>query len=212
VSYKVAKLGQIEEAQNRDSRIRPVRHHLGITAFGVNAFTGHAVGDRVVNEHDEDDDQHEELYLVLSGRARFEIGGDTVDASEGTLVFVEPGVQRTAFAETEETTVLVVGAPRGKPYDVVGWEVWASLQPFYEAGDYEAVIEQGQKLIEAYPEYALPLYNLACCESLAGRPQEAIGHLHTAIDRSANLRDFARKDSDFDPIRDDPGFRELVEV
>jgi hypothetical protein len=32
---------------------RPVRDHLGITAFGVNAFLGAAPGDRVVELHDE---------------------------------------------------------------------------------------------------------------------------------------------------------------
>ena len=35
--------------------LRPVRHQLGITAFGVNARTSCAVGNRLIPEHDESD-------------------------------------------------------------------------------------------------------------------------------------------------------------
>jgi hypothetical protein len=54
------------------------------------------------------------------------------------------------------------------------------------------------------------LYNLACCESLDGRTTDAIEHLRLAIERSERDRDLAKKDSDFDPIRDEPAFKELV--
>ena len=38
----------------------------------------------------EEDPGNEELYVVLRGRARFEIDGETVDAPAGTLVFCAP--------------------------------------------------------------------------------------------------------------------------
>ena len=62
--------------------MRPVRHHLGITAFGTNAWTSTKEGDRLMPEHAEDEGV-EELYVVLRGHARFEIDGDTVDAPQG---------------------------------------------------------------------------------------------------------------------------------
>ena len=65
-------------------------------------------------------------------------------------------------------------------------------------------------MIEAHPEYAEPVYNLACCEALAGRTDDAIVHLRQAIDRQERLRDFAKEDSDLDPIRGEPAFKELV--
>ena len=65
-------------------------------------------------------------------------------------------------------------------------------------------------MIEAHPEYAGPLYNLACCESLAGRTDDAIRHLRLAIDRKESFRTLAAADSDFDPIRDEAAFKELV--
>src|SRR6185436_14951913 len=96
--YAVARLEEIEEIDDGREPFRPVRHHFGITSFGINAFIAAQAGDRILNEHDESDpDGHEELYLVTRGRAVFELDGDRVDAPAGTFVFVPPGVKRTAF-------------------------------------------------------------------------------------------------------------------
>ena len=209
--YEVARIDEIEGIDYReDTSLRPVRHRLGITAFGTNGWVAENVGDRLMPVHEEDPGS-EELYVVLSGRARFEIDGEAVDAPTGTLVFCRPEAKRTAFAEEVGTTVLAVGSTVGQPYHRGGWEVWAPFHPQYEAGEYEAVIERARESLEA-SGYASPLYNLACCEALAGRKDEAIGHLRVAIEKRPSLRDTAKEDTDFDPIRDEPGFRELVEV
>jgi tetratricopeptide (TPR) repeat protein len=208
--YAVAHLDEIEEVNDGRSPWRPIRHHFGITAFGINAWTARDAGDRIINEHDESDDGNEELYLVHRGRAVFELDGERLEAPAGTLVSVPAGVKRTAFAEAPGTTIIAVGGMPGKAYEPLGWEVWAPLRPLYEAGDYAAVADRGREVIETHPEYAEPLYNLACCESLAGRTTDAIEHLRQAIDRSERLRDYAKDDSDFDPIRDEPAFKELV--
>ncbi|HEY6029125.1 MAG TPA: cupin domain-containing protein [Gaiellaceae bacterium] len=208
-SYEVAQLDQIEEISDGRCPWRPVRHHLGITAFGVNAWTGRAVGDRIINEHDEADED-EELYVVLSGRAVFELDGERRDAPAGTLVFVRPGVTRTAFAEEADTTVVAVGATPGQAYEPGGWEIWAPIDPLYRAGEYAQAADRGRELVESHPEYPMVFYNLACCESLAGRPADALRHLRQAIEGSERFREYARGDSDFDPIRAEPGFDELV--
>jgi mannose-6-phosphate isomerase-like protein (cupin superfamily) len=209
VSYKVAQLEDIEEVSDGRCPWRGVRHHLGIQAFGVNSWTARDAGDRVINEHAEEDDQ-EELYVVLRGRATFELDGEKVDAPAGTLVFAKPGVKRTAFAEEAGTTILVVGGEAGKPYEALGWEVWMPLNALYQEGDYATAADRGREVVEAYPQYAIPLYNLACCESLAGRTDDAIEHLGRAIERSERCRELAKGDSDFDPIRDEQAFKELV--
>jgi tetratricopeptide (TPR) repeat protein len=210
--YAVTKLDEIEEISDGRCPWRPVRHHLGITAFGVNAFTGKEVGDRIINEHDEagEHDLQEELYLVHRGRARFELDGESVDAPAGTFVYVQPKVKRTAFAEEPGTTLVAVGGKPGAPYEPSGYELWLPLNELYQAGEYEQVIERGREAIEAHPEYALPLYNLACAESLAGHKEDAIRHLRLAIERRAPLRELAADDSDFDAVRDEPAFQELV--
>jgi mannose-6-phosphate isomerase-like protein (cupin superfamily) len=209
MSYRIATIEELQDiAYREDTHLRPVRHHLGITAFGTNAWTAANEGDRLMPEHDEDEG-NEELYVVLRGRARFEIDGDTVDAPEGTLVFVRPEGKRTAFAEEAGTTVVAVGGTIGQPFEAGGWEVWAEFHPAYESGDYEGVIERARETLEA-SGYATPLYNLACCEALAGHKQDAVGHLRVAFERRPSLRDAAKQDTDLDPLRADPAFRELT--
>ena len=210
--YAVARLEEIDELTDGREPFRPVRYHFGITSFGVNAWTGREVGDRIINEHDESDpDADEELYLVLRGRATFELDGDRVAAPTGTFVFAPPGVKRTAFAEEPETTVIALGGTPGQAYEADGWELWAPLNPLYQAGEYAEAADRGRQLVEAHPQYAGLLYNLACCESLAGRTGDAVDHLRLAIDRSEQCRSYAKDDSDFDPIRDEPAFKELIE-
>jgi Tetratricopeptide repeat len=211
-SYTVARLDEIDEVNDGREPFRPVRHHFGITSFGVTAWTARDAGDRIINEHDESEaDSAEELYLVVRGRAVFELDGDRVAAPAGTFVFAPPGVKRTAFAEEPETTVLAVGGTPGKVYEPNGWELWAPLNPLYAAGEYAEAADRGRQLVAAHPQYAGLLYNLACCESLAGRTVDALDHLGRAIDRSEQSRSYAKHDSDFDPIRDEPGFKELIE-
>ena len=207
--YKVAQIDEIEEIDDGRCPWRPVRHHLGITSFGVNAFTAKDSGDRIINEHDEQG-EHEELYLVHQGRARFELDGNDVDAPTGTLVFVQRGVKRTAFAEEPQTTLLAIGGEPGKAYEPHGWEVWSQLQPLFQAGEYEQVADRGSELLKDHPEYPGVFYNVACAEALAGRDDDAIEHLRHAIGRSEMFRDLAKEDDDFASLRDRPDFKELV--
>ena len=208
--YTVKRLEDIDELTDGRAPWRPVRHDLGITAFGVNAWTGHAAGDRIINDHDEADDGNEELYYVVEGRAVFELDGERVEAPAGTFVFVQPAVKRTAFAEEPGTTLLAVGGVPGKPYEPLGWELWEPFRQLYEAGEYDNVVDEARETIESPPQYPLPLYNLACCESLTGRTDDAIAHLRQAIERYDQFREYARNDSDFDPIRQEAAFQELV--
>src|SRR3954467_11333086 len=155
MGYRVAPIDELQAIPPREGpHMRAVRHPLGITAFGTNAWTAANKGDRLMPEHQEDEGS-EELYVVLRGRARFEIDGDPVDAPEGTFMFVGPETNRTAFAEEAGTTVLAIGSTVGQPYEVGGWEVWAEFHPMYEAGDYDAVIDRAREPVEA-SEYAAP--------------------------------------------------------
>jgi hypothetical protein len=101
---------------------RPVRDHLGISAFGVNAFVGAAAGDLLVEDHDELAAGHEELYVVLRGAARFVIDGEEHEAPAGSLVLVQPASTRTAFAAQDDSAVLVVGATPGRTFAISEWE------------------------------------------------------------------------------------------
>jgi tetratricopeptide (TPR) repeat protein len=208
--YTVAHLSEIDEVDDGRCPMRPVRHHFGITAFGVNTWTGRNAGDRIINEHDESDDGNEELYFVMQGRAVFELDGDRVDAPAGSFVFAPPAVKRTAFAEEPETTVIALGGIPGQAYEPHGWELWGPLNPLYNEGRYGEAADRGRELLEAHPHYAALFYNVACCESLAGRTAEALDHLRRAIEMSERFREYAKDDSDFDPIRDEREFKDLI--
>lgn len=209
--YAVAHIDEIGEISDGRCPLRPVRSHFGIASFGVNAWTGREAGDRIINEHDEaDDDGQEELYLVQRGHASFELDGERVEAPAGTFVFVRPDVERTAFAEEPGTTIIALGGTPGKAYEPTGFELWAPVGALYQSGQYAEAADRGRALTEAHPEYSLLLYNLACCESLAGRTSDAIEHLRLAIERSDQSRSLAAEDPDFDPIREDPEFKQLV--
>jgi hypothetical protein len=84
--FAAAHVSGVEEITDGRCPWRPVRHHFGIQSFGVNAWTAAKAGDRIINEHDENDEgeQQEELYFVQEGRARFELDGQAVDAPAGT--------------------------------------------------------------------------------------------------------------------------------
>ena len=104
---------------------RPVRHHLGIGAFGAGVWLGDA-GVELIEEHTElveNADEHEELYLVVRGRATFTVEGETIEAPAGTFVAVpDPAASRRAVAEEDGTVVYAVGAPRGRAYEISRWE------------------------------------------------------------------------------------------
>ena len=209
--YAVAHLDEIDELADAGCHYRPIRHHLGITAFGVTAWTAHAAGDLVINEHDEGDPTaDQELFLVLRGHAVFELDGDEVDAPAGTLVFAPPHTKRTASAREAGTTIILLEGTPGKAYEARGWELWAPLAPLYEAGEYAEVADRLSDVVTAAPQYPMLFFNLACCESLSGRTSDALVHLRRAIELSEEFRDSAKDDSDLDPIRAEPAFQQLV--
>ncbi len=207
----VAHLDEIEELADAGCLYRPIRHHLGITAFGVAAWTARAEGDLVIHERDEGDPTaDQELFLVLHGHAVFVLDGHPVDAPAGTLVLAPPRTKRTATAKEEGTTIIALEGTPGRAYEPRGWELWAPLAPLYAAGEYAEVAHRLGALVAAAPHYPMLLFNLACCESLLGRTSDALDHLRQAVEMSEEFRRTAKVDSDLDPIRDEPAFTRLI--
>ncbi len=205
--YAVIRLDDIDEIADR-LPCRPVRHHFGITSFGVNAWTAAAGGERVLNAHDEAGDS-EELYLVHRGRATFELHGERVDAPAGTFVFARPGVMRTAFAEEPGTTILAIGGTPGEAYEPDGWELWMPVAPVYNEGRYAEAAERTRELAQARPDLPMLTYMLACCESKAGRTEAALEALRAAA-VSRRMRMIAAKDPGLDGLRGEPAFAEII--
>jgi mannose-6-phosphate isomerase-like protein (cupin superfamily) len=92
-------------------RWRAVRRVLGITGFGVAANVADS-GEPLIIPHDESEHGHEELYVVVRGKARFDVGGKTHDGGPGAMLYAPPGVMRSVMALEPDTLLLMVG---GKP-------------------------------------------------------------------------------------------------
>jgi tetratricopeptide (TPR) repeat protein len=216
VSVHLTSLDELDSIPVGDHglRWRPVRRRLGIAGFGVNAWTAEEAGREVVEHHDETGTgagKHEELYIVVRGRARFQLDDEEFDAPVGTCVFVrDRTVRRGAYAEEGGTTVLAMGGKPGEAFEVSPWESYFAAIPFIAAGDYDGAAALIRPELERNPDNPSVLYNLACAESLGGRADEALQHLARAVELNPKTAEWAQEDEDFDAIREDPRFASAV--
>lgn len=184
---------------------KPVRRPLGVTAFGINAYTASHAGDEVVEDHTEEQLGHEEIYLVHTGHAVFTVDGEEVDAPAGTIVYLdEPKQRRHAIAKEAGTTVIAIGGVPGT-HEPSAWEYFFPALPAMRDGDYDTA--RGI-LTDALMENDAPgvHYQLACVEALSGNADRALEELRIAVDGNERYREPARTDEDFASIRDDPRF------
>jgi quercetin dioxygenase-like cupin family protein len=186
-----------------------IRRTLGVSAFGINAWTATEDGQQIIGEHDEaSGEAHEELYVVLSGHATFTLDGDQVDAPTGTFVHVpDPTVKRGA-AGSAGTTVLVVGAKPGEAFTPSQWERSAEALRFWPTEEWDKAIEVLEGHLAETPDHAGTHYNLACAHARAGRPEVALDHLARAVELQASFAGYAQTDDDLASIRDDARFPE----
>ncbi len=128
----------------------------------------------------------------------------------GEMVFVDPETTRGAKALEAGTTVLVFAGRPGDALPVSPFEHWYSAIPAWKAGDYEAAYATIEKAFDDYPGHPRVHFELACLRALQGRREDALEHLRPAIDGEPRCAKWAREDSDFDGLRDDPDFVKLV--
>jgi tetratricopeptide (TPR) repeat protein len=192
----VLTLSDVERIDMGDLIFRPMARGLGITSFGINAYTGDNAGDEVIEPHDElgeGSGKHEELYLVMTGRADFELDGHTHDAPAGTLVFARPEQHRGAKATEADTTILVIGGKPGAAGPPSPFEYWYLAEPAYRAGEYDRAYEIASEGLEHHADNGPLHYQLGCYRALAGRREEALEHLRRALELSPEkVRRWAR--------------------
>jgi mannose-6-phosphate isomerase-like protein (cupin superfamily) len=202
--WQSVRLDEIEPIPVVDGKLlwRPVRRTLDIGAFGINAYVAPNAGDDVVEEHTEKTLGHEEVYIVLSGRATFTLDGESLDAPAGTAVFIrEPAVKRHARAEEPGTAVLAVGGPRDAAYAPSAWEWSFAAEKHRESGDFEAAAAEIESGLEVHPDNASLLYNLGCAEALAGRLDDALAHVTQALEQEPDWAEHASEDADLVEVR-----------
>lgn len=199
--YEIANLTELESVKAVGTlRWTPLRKHFGITAFGVSAYTATEAGQDVVEEHTEETLGHEEIYVVISGRATFVLDGEEHDVPAGSVVFLrDPKVKRYARTAEPGTTVLAVG---GKPgaHEVSAWEYFFTAYGVVDE-DPERAIAEIQEGLAAKPEHAGLHFHLACIYTRAGRLEEAGAALDRALELDPKLQKWADEDEDLEPLR-----------
>jgi quercetin dioxygenase-like cupin family protein len=205
---KRVRLDEIESLPALDGELKwkPVRYVLGIDAFGINAYHGEAEGDLVVEEHA---DPHQELYIVLRGRARFRSNGDEFEAPAGTLVLFEPREARVAHAAEPNTTVVAVGA-EARRFEPSAWEYSFRAGGLARLDRHDEALTAINEGIERYPDRPDLIYQLACLESRTDNPELAFRHLLEAISREPKLAERALIDEELATIRNDPRFESAI--
>ncbi len=210
MSWQIARIDELEALPVDEEGLvwRPVRRHFGIQSFGANAYTAAKAGDRVVEEHTESTNGHEELYFVATGSARFTLDGDEVEAPAGTFVAVPLPVRRGAVANEAGTTIVVFGGKPGEPFAVSGWEASFAAFAYERAGEPARAMAT---LRDGYREDDWAAnYNLACLLALHGETDEALEKLARAVALNDEAAKLASDDKDFAVLRDDPRFASAV--
>lgn len=105
MAYTTANYESVEEGAPGMTFLRDAldSHELGVTVVeGHDGWIG--------KEHDHADEDHEEVYLLLSGSAELTVGGDVVPLEPGDAVRVDPETTRQ-LAFDDESRLVIAGAP-----------------------------------------------------------------------------------------------------
>jgi quercetin dioxygenase-like cupin family protein len=118
---RMVRLSEVPETPTAAGRWQALNTPLGISSFGVNAVAMEP-GEQADIEHDESDSQHQEVYVVVAGRAEFRLGSDQVEAGPGDIVAVgDPAETRSYSALEPGTRIICFGAGPGAEHPYGEW-------------------------------------------------------------------------------------------
>jgi len=138
-----------------------------------------------------------------------EISPDAVDAPRYLAMCWEGLGERV---KARNADLLCIEAARKRlrqhPDDSRSWTMAAPA--LVELGEPEKAAEWIGRALAIDPDEPLIQYNAACAYIGLEKFEEAIGCLESAIGKGFLSRDWMDHDSDLDPLRDDPRFKELM--
>jgi pimeloyl-ACP methyl ester carboxylesterase len=198
------RLADLPRAEIGDHLWHPLRRALGATGFGVGAYSAARAGDVLVGSHDEtgsSSNRHEELYVVLRGRALFELDGHEVELAPEEFLLVDPTTRRGAKALADGTSILVVGGSPGtvSPAPYEHWYAALAAESPNKAAEIAAA-----GLVD-HPDHGQLNYQVACFRALAGEPEVAARHLRKAVAADERAWEWLSDDADLDALRATPG-------
>jgi tetratricopeptide (TPR) repeat protein len=80
----------------------------------------------------------------------------------------------------------------------------------YRLKKYDEAIASYNKVLEIKPDFDAAWYNRACCHAVTQNFDQAIKDLQRAIELEPQNRERAKTDCDFDTIREDERFKQLI--
>ena len=185
-----------------------IRSKLGISSFGINAWTANEDGQRIIGEHDETErNGHEELYVVLDGAATFTRRrrrgrGAAGDVRARRRPRGEARRDRRAGDDDPRRSARSPARPSPRRAGSGRRRRCGSGRP--RSGIARSRCSSGH--LAETPDHAGTHYNLACAHARAGRPEVAIDHLVRAVELQASFAEYAATDDDLATLRDDPRF------
>ena len=113
-------------------------------------------------------------------------------------------------ASAGEAKVEICHIPPGNPDNFHTWLAlgWCNKR----IGRLDLAIQSLEEALLVAPDQAIIHYNLACYWSLVNNSKLALRYLTQAFEIDPGFRDLVAGETDFDPIRDHPGFLELTSV
>jgi quercetin dioxygenase-like cupin family protein len=180
---------------------RPLRHALRGHIVGMGAFTAERAGQEVVEAHRDSEGGmgHEEIYVVLRGRATFTLDGAELDAPSGTFVRVAPEVHRHAVAVEAGTAVLALG---GFPTFVPSASEWIERARPHIRTDPQRARSVIDELRAVKPDsVGVPIADALLAVG-SGDEAAARRALATALEREPDVREQLAADPDLGPLLD----------
>jgi mannose-6-phosphate isomerase-like protein (cupin superfamily) len=118
---RLVNLAQEPVTRIPSGRWQPLNDRLGIRNFGVSAVVMDP-DEGTDMEHDEADCEHQEVYVVVQGRAVFTAGGEELEAGPGDVVAVDdPAETRDYRALEPGTRIVCFGAGPGAEHPYGDW-------------------------------------------------------------------------------------------
>jgi mannose-6-phosphate isomerase-like protein (cupin superfamily) len=212
-TYTTLSIDEVAREIAKDGRaFVPMRPRLGIDAFGVNATYQATAGERLIGEHDEMNPgagEHEELYVMVNGAAKFTVDGEDIEVPQGSAIAIAPESVRSAIATEDETLVVIVGNKRGA-YEGGAGAAMGDFLELYGNKDYAGALAAVKGAFATHPGNPLVYYNIACMESLLGNADASLAALEESVTQWPKYKELAAGDDDFASLREDPRFQALI--
>jgi quercetin dioxygenase-like cupin family protein len=200
--WKALALDEVEAVPWRGTELvwRPVRQALGTRIVGMGGYTADRAGQIVIEDHTESEDGmgHEEVYVVLRGRATFTLDGAEVDAPAGTFVAViDPAVHRSAVAAEPGTAIVALG---GAPVFVPSDSEWIERARPHLRTDPERALRILDELRAVKPDGPVAEVAEAFKALARGDESKARAVIRALLKRRPDLQDVLAGDDDLEPL------------